>query len=102
MEISLHCYNTVVGYVTLLDDLPPDIVKKIVSSLKNEVYLPNDTIIKAGTHGDCMYFIISGTVAVSTPTGKEVTSSLAEGDPCVMSVTSCTLGVSPTGRKLLW
>lgn len=34
--------------------------------------MPNDIIIKSGTSGDCMYFLASGTVWISTPSGKEV------------------------------
>lgn len=71
-EINLHCYTALVENVSILQDLPENIVSEIVAHLKSEIYLPNDVIIKAGTLGDCMYFISSGTVAVSTPTGSEV------------------------------
>ncbi|KAI4467253.1 i[[h]] channel isoform e [Holotrichia oblita] len=71
-EIKLHCYTALVESVSILQDLPENLVNLIVSHLKSEIYLPNDIIIKAGTDGDCMYFIASGTVAVSTPTGREV------------------------------
>lgn len=43
-----------------------------MAHLRSEIYLPNDIIIKAGTIGDCMYFISNGTVAISTATGHEV------------------------------
>lgn len=43
-----------------------------MKNLKFELYLPNDVIIKAGSQGDCMFFLFSGTVVVLTPTGKEV------------------------------
>lgn len=43
-----------------------------MKNLKFELFLPNEVIIKAGTQGDCMFFLSSGTVAVLTPTGKEV------------------------------
>jgi CRP-like cAMP-binding protein len=36
-------------------------------------------ILQAGTYGDCMYFISIGTVAIMTPTGKEV-CHLEDGD----------------------
>ncbi|KAK9716873.1 Cyclic nucleotide-binding domain [Popillia japonica] len=71
-EINLHCYTTLVESVSILQDLPDDTVSEIVSHLKSEIYLPNDILVKAGSEGDCMYFIASGTVAVSTPTGREV------------------------------
>lgn len=36
------------------------------------VYLEEDVIYKADTESDCMYFIASGTVALITFLGKEV------------------------------
>lgn len=53
-------------------ELPQDIVAEVISSLKSEVFLPNDIIVKAGTPGDCMYFLETGTVSVLTKNGKEV------------------------------
>lgn len=58
--------------VPILKDLPPIVTAGMVPCLRQEVFLPNDIIVKAGTIGDCMYFIHCGTVAVYTPTGKEV------------------------------
>lgn len=58
--------------VAVFRSLPKDILVSIVAHLKFELYLPNDVIVKAGTQGDCMFFLASGTVAVLTPTGKEV------------------------------
>lgn len=46
--------------------------KSVVDSLKSVVYLRGDVIYKAGTESDCMYFIASGTVALITFAGKEV------------------------------
>lgn len=45
---------------------------EVISNLKSEVFLPNDIIVKAGTPGDCMYFLETGTVSVLTRNGKEV------------------------------
>lgn len=44
----------------------------VLCHMKEEMYTPNDTIIKSGTKGNCMYFIASGTVAIKSPAGKEV------------------------------
>lgn len=60
--------------MSIFNNLPRDILQPIIKSLKFELYLPNEVIIKAGTQGDCMFFLSSGTVAVLTPTGKEVSS----------------------------
>lgn len=42
--------------------------------MKPEIYLTNDVVVRAGVAGDSMYFISSGSVAVYTINGKEVTS----------------------------
>lgn len=53
-------------------NLPHHLVAEILANLVLEVFLPNDVIVKAGTSGDCMYFLSCGTVCVLTPSGKEV------------------------------
>lgn len=52
--------------------LPEPVVTRITMFLRTEVFLTNDVIIKAGTSGDSMYFIVSGTVAIYSSMGKEV------------------------------
>ncbi|EGI60569.1 Potassium/sodium hyperpolarization-activated cyclic nucleotide-gated channel 4 [Acromyrmex echinatior] len=71
-EIAFESCRRLIENVDIFKNLPRNILQSIVKRLKFELYLPNDVIIKAGTQGDCMYFLASGTVAVLTPTGKEV------------------------------
>ncbi|KAI4454990.1 i[[h]] channel isoform e [Holotrichia oblita] len=71
-DITAYICQTMMKKVPILKDLPPAISKNIIPSLRQEIFLPTDIIVKAGTSGDCMYFIHYGTVAVYTPTGKEV------------------------------
>lgn len=71
-EINLHTYRKLVKNVFILVNLPHNMVGEILQSLILEVFLPNDVIVKAGTNGDSMYFLASGTVCVLTPSGKEV------------------------------
>nr|CAD7431580.1 unnamed protein product [Timema monikensis] len=47
--------------------------------MKCEVFLPRDVIVKAGTLDNCMYFIVCGTVSVTTSTGTEI-CHLSDGD----------------------
>ncbi|EFN84826.1 Potassium/sodium hyperpolarization-activated cyclic nucleotide-gated channel 2 [Harpegnathos saltator] len=50
-----------------------NIISDTLSSLlKPVLYLEEDIIYKAGTEGDCMYFIASGTVVLITFSGKEI------------------------------
>lgn len=43
-----------------------------IGILKSVIYLNEDIIYKSKTDGDCMFFIVSGTVALITFNGKEV------------------------------
>ncbi|XP_012522161.2 potassium/sodium hyperpolarization-activated cyclic nucleotide-gated channel 1 [Monomorium pharaonis] len=71
-EIALQSCRRLIENVAIFKNLPKNVLQLIVKNLKFELYLPNDVIIKAGTQGDCMFFLSSGTVAVLTPTGKEM------------------------------
>ncbi|XP_032682375.1 potassium/sodium hyperpolarization-activated cyclic nucleotide-gated channel 1-like [Odontomachus brunneus] len=71
-EIALESCRRLIENVAIFKSLPRHILQSIVKNLKFELYLPNEVIIKAGSHGDCMFFLSSGTVAILTPTGKEI------------------------------
>ncbi|KAJ3624490.1 hypothetical protein MTP99_018106 [Tenebrio molitor] len=78
-EINYHACRRLVNNVQIFKDLPQLVVENILASLKTEIYLSNDLIIKAGVEGDCMYFLASGTVVVLSPSGKEI-CHLEDGD----------------------
>lgn len=71
-EIILHSCRQLVENVAFFKNLPINLLVRIVSCLRCEIYLINDVIIRANTPGDCMYFIASGTVAVYSTSGKEI------------------------------
>jgi hypothetical protein len=71
-EINVHILSRFTENIHIFSELPQEALNKIISNLHTEVFLPHDIIIKAGCSGDCMYFLYSGTVAVLTPSGKEV------------------------------
>lgn len=58
--------------VDLFKYLPQAAIVQLVKFIKTEIYLVNDVIVKSGTHGDSLFFLGSGTVAVYTSLGKEV------------------------------
>ncbi|XP_018396305.1 PREDICTED: potassium/sodium hyperpolarization-activated cyclic nucleotide-gated channel 1-like [Cyphomyrmex costatus] len=71
-EIAFQSCRRLIENVAIFKNLPRNVLQSIVKNLKFELYLQNDVIIKAGAQGDCMFFLSSGTVAVLTPTGKEM------------------------------
>lgn len=71
-DILLQSCSRLVENVSFFQNIPTILLVRIVTCLTPEVYLTNDMICKANTVGNCMYFIASGTVAVYTPSGKEV------------------------------
>ncbi|XP_072397737.1 potassium/sodium hyperpolarization-activated cyclic nucleotide-gated channel 2-like [Diabrotica undecimpunctata] len=71
-EMNMHACKKLVENVTFFRNLPLNLLVRIISCLKIEVYLVNDLIIRVNTPGTSMYFISTGTVAIYTKTGKEV------------------------------
>ncbi|CAK9822346.1 Potassium/sodium hyperpolarization-activated cyclic nucleotide-gated channel 4 [Anthophora retusa] len=71
-EIALQSSHRLIENVAIFKALPKHVLRSIVKNLRFELYLPNDVIVKAGAQGDCMFFLSAGTVAVLTPTGKEI------------------------------
>lgn len=68
----MFSFRKLLKEVSILKGISQDMLEIIITNLKEEIYLPNDVIIKAGTPGDCLYFLNSGTACVLTSTGKEV------------------------------
>lgn len=71
-EITLHTCRKFIESVPIFLHIPPHIQSRIISSLRTEIYLPNDVIAPIGKIGHTLYIIISGTVAVCNDRGDEV------------------------------
>ncbi|XP_043598302.1 tyrosine--tRNA ligase, cytoplasmic isoform X2 [Bombus pyrosoma] len=71
-EIMIHGSRGLVDIATILHSLPRGIIGNLMGILKPVIYLNEDIIYKSKTDGDCMYFIVSGTVALITFNGKEI------------------------------
>lgn len=71
-EIDVFLCKSLIQHVSIFRHVSPKIVKQVITYLVPQIFLPNDMIIQSGTTGDSMYFIESGTVAVYTPSGREV------------------------------
>lgn len=69
-----HTYLKLLETVDFFKYLPRQAIMQLVYYIKREIYLLNDTIVKAGTPGTALFFIGSGTVSVYTALGKEVSA----------------------------
>jgi len=58
--------------VELFRYLPQAVVTQLVGAVRSEIFMTNDTLVKAGARGDALYFIACGTVAVYNNAEKEV------------------------------
>ncbi|XP_076684855.1 potassium/sodium hyperpolarization-activated cyclic nucleotide-gated channel 1 [Andrena cerasifolii] len=72
VELVLHTYQRLINSVDLFKHLPEPVVVQVTAAVRSEIFMAGDEIIKAGSRGDALYFISSGTVAVYTSTGIEV------------------------------
>lgn len=71
-EILMYITKSHIEHVDFFRELPANVLQKLVSHLKSEIYLAGDTIITAGFPGNCMYLIYYGTVAIYSPLGREI------------------------------
>ncbi|XP_030748331.1 potassium/sodium hyperpolarization-activated cyclic nucleotide-gated channel 3-like [Sitophilus oryzae] len=71
-EIDVFLCKTLINSVTIFSKLSPKEVEQVVAYLVPEIFLPNEIITQSGTPAESMYFLESGTVAVFTPSGKEI------------------------------
>lgn len=62
-----------------MEGLPASLVGSVLGCLKPEVYMRSDLVVRAGDVGNCMYFIASGTVAVLSLKGTEVSLPTTSG-----------------------
>ncbi|CDI84908.1 hypothetical protein, conserved [Eimeria praecox] len=63
-ELKLHLYKGL--------HCDPEFTKHVVMRLEDKIYSPGDYIIRAGQEGDCMFFIIKGSVEVLSAEGSVI------------------------------
>lgn len=78
-QILVHNTRQLVEKSPFFENLPSNLVLKIISALRVELYLEDDVIYELGAVGTSAYFISSGSVAFYSPSGKEV-SHFSDGD----------------------
>lgn len=63
-ELQLHLYLDLVGKSRLFMKTKPRVIREIVVSLNDLIFLPGDWVCRYGDYGDSMYFIVSGECSV--------------------------------------
>nr|CAI5856529.1 unnamed protein product [Callosobruchus analis] len=71
-QIQVYMTRYHIARVEFFQILPENLLLTLSGKLKTEVFLTNDVIVSTGEIGVNMYFINYGTVAVYTPSGKEM------------------------------
>ncbi|XP_026671708.1 uncharacterized protein LOC108627609 [Ceratina calcarata] len=71
-EIMVHSSRALIETSTILHALPRNVLSNLMGVLKPVIYLSEDVIYKSETLADCMFFVVSGTVALITFNGKEI------------------------------
>lgn len=87
-QILIHKTHSLVKNSPFFQNLPGTLIIKIVSALTLELFLENDVIYSVGNAGTSIYFIISGSVAFYSPSGREVCHFKEDdyfGEICLMT-----------------
>ncbi|CAH1126784.1 unnamed protein product [Ceutorhynchus assimilis] len=71
-EILLAATKESIQKVDMFSKMPADLLKQVRSILVQEIFLPGDVIIRAGTPGRCMFFLLYGTVEVTNAEGDTI------------------------------
>jgi hypothetical protein len=71
-EILLTSASRLVKNSPFFANLPKSLIFRVVSSLQHQVFLKNDIIYTIDSDALSIYFIITGTVAFFSPSGKEI------------------------------
>ncbi|XP_050301880.1 potassium/sodium hyperpolarization-activated cyclic nucleotide-gated channel 4-like [Anthonomus grandis grandis] len=71
-EILLASTKNILEKVDLFRNIPFDLKLKLRTSMTTEIFLTDDVIFRAKSIGTTMYFIISGSVLVTSPFNEEI------------------------------
>lgn len=63
-EVQLIMYESLITSAPFLQKVPVDVLVKIVTAFKNEVFSPGDTIVRKGEIGQELFFVVKGNCVV--------------------------------------
>ncbi|MFI5402244.1 MAG: cyclic nucleotide-binding domain-containing protein [Planctomycetota bacterium] len=78
--VALHLKRDLVEAVPLFRGASESFLREIALEMKPSLFLPGDTVIRAGERGREMYFISRGSVEVVAPDDTTVLGRLSAGD----------------------
>ncbi len=79
VDVMIHINRDILQKVEFFKNANEIFIREIVDMMHTEVFLPDDFIIRQGEHGDCMYFLSTGTAEVLV-NGNSV-AKLGSGSP---------------------
>ncbi|KAG5325329.1 HCN2 protein, partial [Pseudoatta argentina] len=71
-KLLLHNYHRLLNDVDLFKNLTEIIIAQFVGAIRSEIFMADDVLVRAGAHGDALYFIAYGTVVVYNGLEKEI------------------------------
>jgi len=78
--VALHLKRDLLQAVPSFSGASESFLKEIALEMKPSLYLPGDTVVRAGERGREMYFISRGSVEVIAPDGRTLRARLSAGD----------------------
>lgn len=76
-EIVMHSYRNLMKNISIMAAFSQASIEEMLKYVHREIIMPGDFVMQAGMPGDCMYFIVNGTIALTTCTGIEVRELLS-------------------------
>ncbi|NNC93968.1 MAG: cyclic nucleotide-binding domain-containing protein [Chitinophagales bacterium] len=77
-EVAIHLKKDYLSNIEIFKDVSEEFLQEMALSFRSVIYTPGDCIFEAGDDGDCMFFVIKGTLDV-TVKGKSI-AKIKEGD----------------------
>ncbi|KAL7291280.1 hypothetical protein TKK_0014886 [Trichogramma kaykai] len=78
-EVTQHNSRKLIEATSLFNNIPRNLLNSMIGALKQMIFLRNDVVYKWGSEASCMYFVVTGSVAVLTFSGVEV-CHIQDGD----------------------
>jgi hypothetical protein len=92
-DVAMHLYNDLITTVPFFRECGRAFLTEVILRLRSQTLSPGDFLYEAGEAGDCMFFLVKGSVEVVLDERLGVYAELREG--CYFGE-NCVLGLSAT------